>query len=148
MVDSLDLYEYLIHGMNPTNVRLQTGDVVFVPVHGGLVTLAGKVARPAVYELLPTETLRDALAYAGGLDPSAGTARVTIQRILPPASGTDGGREWVSFLGADQFSGAWCRRPNRAGRFDHGHAVADRRPRVVTVRGNVYVEGRSASHRA
>jgi len=143
LVDSLDLYDYLIRGMNPTNIRLQTGDVVFVPVHGGLVTLAGKVTRPAVYELLPTETLRDALAYAGGLDPSAGTARVTIQRILPPASrGTDGRARVVIAVGADQFSaGVAPAVPMAPGDSVTVHAVADRRRGFVTVRGNVYVEG-------
>ncbi len=35
LVDSLDLYDYLLRGINPTDVRLQSGDVVFVPVHGG-----------------------------------------------------------------------------------------------------------------
>ena len=34
LVDSLDLYDYLLHGINASEVRLQTGDVVFVPVHG------------------------------------------------------------------------------------------------------------------
>src|SRR5215207_7454766 len=45
LVDSLDLYDYLLGGSNPTEIRLQTGDVVFVPVHGGLATVAGKVLR-------------------------------------------------------------------------------------------------------
>ena len=53
LVDSLDVYEYLLRGINPTDVRLQTGDVVFVPVHGALAKVAGKVIRPAIYELKP-----------------------------------------------------------------------------------------------
>ena len=68
-MDSVDVYDYLTRGINPTGVRLQAGDVVFVPVHGGLAKLAGKVKRPAVYELKPNETLRDALQFAGGFDP-------------------------------------------------------------------------------
>ena len=62
LVDSVDVYDYLTRGINPTDVRLQTGDVVFVPVHGGLAKVAGKVKRPAIYELQPNETLRDAIA--------------------------------------------------------------------------------------
>ncbi len=77
LVDSLDLYEYLLRGSNPTDIRLQSGDVVFVPVHGARATVTGRVLRPAIYELLPTETLQDAIASAGGLDPSAVQARVT-----------------------------------------------------------------------
>jgi polysaccharide export outer membrane protein len=143
LVDSLDLYQYLVHGMNPTNVRLENGDVVFVPVHGGLVAIAGRVLRPAIYELLPTETLRDAIAYAGGFDPSAGTARVTIQRILPPASrGPDGRARVVIAVGADQFSGGVAPAvPMAPGDSVTVHPVADRRRGFVTVRGNVFVEG-------
>lgn len=143
LVDSLDLYEYLVHGVNPTDVRLENGDVVFVPVHGGLAAVAGRVLRPAIYELLPTETLRDAIAYAGGFDPSAGTARVTIQRILPPASrGPDGRARIVIAVGADQFSNGLAPAvPMEPGDSVTVFPVADRRRGFVTVRGNVYVEG-------
>jgi len=48
LVDSVDVYDYLTRGINPSGVRLQAGDVVFVPVHGGLAKVAGKVKRPAV----------------------------------------------------------------------------------------------------
>ena len=104
LVDSVDVYDYLTRGINPSGVRLQAGDVVFVPVHGGLAKLAGKVKRPAVYELRPNETLRDALRYAGGFDPGAAQARVTIHRMLPPSSRDGSGRARVVIaVGADQF---------------------------------------------
>src|SRR5215210_1930405 len=51
LVDSLDLYDYLLQGINRSDVRLENGDVVFVPVHGGFAKLAGEVTRPAIYEL-------------------------------------------------------------------------------------------------
>ena len=95
LVDSVDVYDYLLAGINPTDVRLQTGDVVFVPVHGGLAKVAGKVIRPAIYELKPNETLRDALDFAGGFDPRRTQARVTIHRILPPGPRGAGGRARV-----------------------------------------------------
>ncbi len=143
LVDSLDIYEYLVHGVNPTRVRLENGDVVFVPVHGGLAAVAGRVLRPAIYELLPDETLRDAIAFAGGFDPSAGTARVTIQRILPPASrGPDGRARIVIAVGADQFSNGMAPAvPMAPGDSVTVYPVADRLRGFVTVRGNVYVEG-------
>src|SRR4051812_6048202 len=70
LVDSLDIYDYLLHGINSSDVRLQSGDVVFVPVHRGFVKVAGEVTRPALYELLPEETLRDLIAFAGGVGPA------------------------------------------------------------------------------
>jgi protein involved in polysaccharide export with SLBB domain len=143
LVDSLDLYDYLIRGSNPTDIRLQTGDVVFVPVHGGFASVTGKVLRPAIYELRPNETLRDAIAFAGGFDPTAVQARVTIHRILPPESRGAGGRARVVIaVGADQFSGGVAPAvPMAPGDSVTVHPVADRQRGYVTVRGNVWVEG-------
>ena len=53
--------------------------------------MVGEVTRPAVYELLPDETLRQLIDFAGGFGPSAYQARVRIHRILPPESRRPGG---------------------------------------------------------
>jgi protein involved in polysaccharide export with SLBB domain len=141
LVDSVDVYDYLTRGINPSGVRLQAGDVVFVPVHGGLTKVAGKVKRPAVYELRPDETLSDLLRYAGGFDPSA-QARVTINRVLPPSSRAGSGRARVVIaVGADQFvNGEAPAIPMAPGDSVTVHEVAPRL-RTVTVRGDVWVEG-------
>ncbi len=117
--------------------------MVFVPVHGGFASVAGKVIRPAIYELRPDETLRDAIAFAGGFDPSAVQARVTIHRILPPDSRGPGGRARVVVaVGADQFTGGVAPAvPMAPGDSVTVYAVADRQRGYVTVRGNVWVEG-------
>lgn len=143
LVDSLDLYDYLLRGINPTDVRLETGDVVFVPVHGGFASVTGQVVRPAIYELRAGETLRDAIAFAGGFDPSAAQARVTIHRILPPEARGPGGRARVVVaVGADQFSsGVAPAVPMAPGDSVTVHPVAVRQRGYVTVRGNVWVEG-------
>ena len=143
LVDSVDVYDYLTQGINPTSPRLQSGDVVFVPVHGGFAKLAGKVNRPAVYELRPNETLRDLIQYAGGFDPTAAQARVTIHRVLPPASRGSGGRARVVIaVGADQFSdGIAPEVPMAPGDSVTVHGVTDRIRSFVTVKGNVWVEG-------
>ena len=143
LVDSLDLYDYLLHGSNPTDIRLQTGDVVFVPVHGGFASVTGKVIRPAIYELRPGETLRDAISYAGGFDPAAVQTRVTIHRILAADSRGPGGRARVVIaVGAEQFSGGVAPAvPMSPGDSVTVYAVADRQRGFVTVRGNVWVEG-------
>jgi polysaccharide biosynthesis/export protein len=143
LVDSLDLYDYLLHGSNPSDIRLQTGDVVFVPVHGGFASVTGKVQRPAIYELRPGETLRDAIAFAGGFDPSAVETRVTIHRILPPDSrGPDGRARVVIAVGADQFVGGVAPAvPMTPGDSVTVHPVTDRQRGFVRVKGNVWVEG-------
>ena len=143
LVDSLDLYDYLMHGINRTDIRLQTGDVVFVPVRSGLTAVTGTVQRPAMYELLPGETLRDAIAFAGGFTPAASDARVTIHRVLPPASrGAEGRARVVVAVGSDQFTaGVAPAVPMVPGDSVTVYAVASRQRGYVTVQGNVWVEG-------
>jgi polysaccharide export outer membrane protein len=143
LVDSLDIYDYLLHGINSSDVRLQSGDVVFVPVHRGFVKVAGEVTRPAVYELLPKETLRDLIGFAGGFGPAAYQARVRIHRILPPdARGTGSRARVVVDVGPEQFAGgAIPAVPMSAGDSVTVLAVANRLRGYVTVKGNVWVEG-------
>src|SRR5436190_8244839 len=82
---ALDLYDYLLRGDTRNDLRLETGDVVFVPVHGTRVEVTGAVRRPAVYELKPGENLSSLIVAAGGFRPDASVRRVVIGR-LPPAA--------------------------------------------------------------
>jgi len=84
-VSTLDLYDYLLEGNARSDIRLETGDVVFVPVHGTRVQVRGAVIRPAIYELNTGETLADLIQSAGGFRPEAARERVKINRVLPPA---------------------------------------------------------------
>jgi protein involved in polysaccharide export with SLBB domain len=79
----LDLYDYLLRGDTRSDIRLETGDVIFVPPHGSRVEIAGAVLRPAVYETTPDETLYDMIKAAGGFLPEAGLERVKVERVLP-----------------------------------------------------------------
>jgi polysaccharide biosynthesis/export protein len=143
LLDSLDIYDYLLHGINSSDIRLQSGDVVFVPVHRGFVRLAGEITRPAVYELRDQETLRDLIGFAGGFGPAAYQARVRIHRILPPdARGTGSRARVVVDVGPDQFAGGTVPAvPMASGDSVTVLAVASRLRGYVTVKGNVWVEG-------
>lgn len=90
LMASLDLYDYLVEGVGSSDVRLEQGDFVFVPVAGARVGIEGAVRRPASYELLPEEGLRDLLRFAGGLNPDAVVRRIQIDRILPPHARSPG----------------------------------------------------------
>lgn len=84
LLRTLDLYAYLLTGDGSADVRLEQGDVLFVPVRGAAVSVMGEVRRERQFELRPAETLRDALRFAGGLTAMAATNRLQIDRILPP----------------------------------------------------------------
>lgn len=144
LVDSVDVYDYLLRGINPTDVRLQSGDVVFVPVHGGYAKVVGKVLRPAIYELRSSETLRDVIGFAGGFDPSARQTRVQIHRILPPDARADGNRPRVVVdVGPEQFrDGVTPAVPMASSDSVTIFGLPDRVRGYVIVRGNVWVEGR------
>ncbi|MGH7524354.1 MAG: SLBB domain-containing protein [Gemmatimonadales bacterium] len=144
LVDSLDLYDYLLRGNNSHDIRLETGDVIFVPVNGSRITLAGRVTRPAIYELKPGETLRDVIQFAGGFQPDALRRRVQIVRIVPPsARTTDGKDRMVIDLAADQFAaGSVPAFPMMPGDSVTVFAVAPRQRDFVTVTGDVWVSGR------
>jgi protein involved in polysaccharide export with SLBB domain len=93
LVTTVDLYDYLLHGIVPNTAPLASGDVIFVPVQGARVKVVGEVRRPAVYEVKPGETIRDAIRIAGGLTPLASVENATIDRILPGAERLGPGRE-------------------------------------------------------
>ena len=142
LVDTFDIYDYLLAGANTGAVALQSGDVIFVPVHGNRVDVAGKVVRPAIYELTPDETLRDAIRFAGGFDADALRRRVQIHRILPPSAtdSTAGRARVVVDIGADQFAGGVVPAvPMLAGDSLTVFPVTERLRGFVTVRGNVWI---------
>ena len=84
-VTTLDLYDYVLRGDTRSDIRLETGDVVFLPLHDTRVQVTGAVVRPAVYEMKAGETLADLFRAAGGFRPDAALRRVSIHRILPAA---------------------------------------------------------------
>ena len=84
----VDLYDYLIIGDTSDDVRLEHGDLLFVPFAGPRVLIEGLVRRPAIYELREGEGLRDALGFAGGTLPDAYVQGVQVERILPVAERT------------------------------------------------------------
>ena len=95
VVATLDLYDYLLAGNTHADVRLEQGDVVFVPPHGARVAIEGEVLRPATYELAEGQGLRELIRMAGGLLPQAYTGRAQIERIVPPEHRLPGGRDRV-----------------------------------------------------
>lgn len=88
VADTVDLYDYLAERGTPTPVPLRSGDYLRIPVRGKTVAVTGAVKRPAYYELREGETVRDLIAYAGGLAPDAYTADFEIRRLIPPEART------------------------------------------------------------
>ncbi|MBI4417864.1 MAG: SLBB domain-containing protein [Ignavibacteriales bacterium] len=83
IIAQIDLYDYLTGAQNTNDLRVQSNDIIFVPVRGKTVTITGAIRRPAIYELKPEEHLISLLKYCGGLLPTAYVEKVQIERIRP-----------------------------------------------------------------
>ena len=79
-VVSFDMYDLLLRGNTSGDIRLSSGDTVFVPVMSSLVTVDGEVRRPALYETLPGESVGSLLEMAGGLSAQGYSRSASISR--------------------------------------------------------------------
>ncbi|WP_404408599.1 SLBB domain-containing protein [Pseudidiomarina marina] len=80
-IATLDLYDFLIHGNMGNDRLLQSGDMVFIPSRGDMVTVQGEVVRPAIYELKNEDSLAEVLELAGGVLPTAYKKATRIERV-------------------------------------------------------------------
>ncbi|CAD7848665.1 MAG: Capsule polysaccharide export protein [Olavius algarvensis Delta 4 endosymbiont] len=81
LITELDLYDLLLKGDTSGDVRLQPGDVIFVPPVGRTVGIAGAVRRPAIYELRNEKSVNELINIAGGLLPTALKESAQLERI-------------------------------------------------------------------
>jgi protein involved in polysaccharide export with SLBB domain len=80
----IDLYAYLLEGDLGADVSLSASDVIVVPAVGPLVGIAGRVLRPAIYELDgPSISLELLLAMAGGFGRLANRQLLQIESATP-----------------------------------------------------------------
>ena len=143
LVQRVDLYSYLLQGNNLSEVRMAPGDVIFVPSSRALVSIEGEVVRPAIYEVLPDESILDLIQFAGGLNAPAHLRHAQIRRILPPDQRTEPGVDRVTI---DVDLAEVVQNPAAAPNLLPGDAVTIFPVRtevrnVVSVEGGVWHEG-------
>jgi polysaccharide export outer membrane protein len=81
LVEEVDAYDLLLHGLRGDLRRLENGDTLLVPPIGPQATVDGMVRRPAVYELLDETSLAEVLELAGGILPAAALRHIEVQRL-------------------------------------------------------------------
>jgi polysaccharide export outer membrane protein len=82
LVEEVDAYDLLLHGIRGDLSRLQDGDSLLVPPLGPVVTVEGMVRRPDMYELHNEKNLEDVLDLAGGILPAAALRHIEVQRLV------------------------------------------------------------------
>jgi len=81
-ITDFDFYDLLINGDKSKDVRLQPGDVLYIPHVGPLVAISGSVNSPAIYELKADSTLKDLIEIVGDMSSLADTSKITIERLV------------------------------------------------------------------
>lgn len=80
LIQTFDIYQYILNGKINQDLRLSDGDVIIVPPYSALVNISGNVKRPMFYEMLPSESLKTLLSYSGGFNGDAYTKKIDIYR--------------------------------------------------------------------
>lgn len=129
-VARVDVYDLLLNGRQPNDIRLEEGDVILVPPYEQLVEISGNVKRPMYYEMKSGENLGQLMEYAGGFTGDAYRDEVRVIREL--------GREYQIYSVREPNYASWT--------LEDGDSVAvssvlDRFANRVEVRGAVYREG-------
>jgi protein involved in polysaccharide export with SLBB domain len=88
LVQEVDVYDLLLHGIRNGVERLQSGDTVLVPPLGGEITVEGMVRRPAIYELHGEKNLAEVLELAGGVLTTGTLRHVDVERVQAHESRT------------------------------------------------------------
>jgi protein involved in polysaccharide export with SLBB domain len=132
-ITDFDFYDLLIKGDKTKDVRLQPGDIIYIPHVGPLVAIAGSVNSPAIYEIKNDSTLNDLIEIAGDLSTVADTNRITIDRFVDHQA-----RKTLEFP-YDQQSRA---QPLQDGDIVRVFSIVPRFEDTVTLRGNVANPGR------
>ncbi len=83
VLTTVDIYDYILKGQLIGDVRLQNNDMIFIPPRKKTVSIYGEVFRSAIYELKDGENLQKLIEFAGGLNATAYTGRLQINRIIP-----------------------------------------------------------------
>jgi protein involved in polysaccharide export with SLBB domain len=82
LVEEVDLYDFLLHGVRNASSHFESGDTLLVPPAGPQVAVYGAVKRPAIYEVKAGETsLTAILNDAGGYTVAASLGHIAIERI-------------------------------------------------------------------
>ncbi len=132
-ITHLDLYSLLLSGDKSGDVRLQPGDILYIPPAGPQAAVDGDVNKPAIFELRGPTSVDQLLSYAGGLTAVAATDRASLDRIVDHAR-----REVQDF----PLTGAQKLIPVQGGDVLRIFPISPRFDKAVTLRGNVGQPGR------
>ncbi|MBY0244234.1 MAG: SLBB domain-containing protein [Sphingobacteriaceae bacterium] len=81
VIRKLDAYNFLTKGIQEDNITLRDQDVINIPTYSKRVVLNGQVKQPAIFEVVPSDRLKDVINYAGGFTNYAYTDRIKVLQV-------------------------------------------------------------------
>ena len=133
VVKTLDVYEFMLYPDSKLDFYLQDNDYIAVGMAERLVTVAGAIQRPMMYELKANENLNNLLDLAGGFASDAYRGKLQIKRVS--------GKEYKLIdVDASQFATTTLERGDQVAIAK----ITDRMSDYVDVEGAVYLPQRLA----
>jgi protein involved in polysaccharide export with SLBB domain len=136
-ITDFDLYSFLIRGDKSKDIKLESGDVIFIPPVGPQAAVLGSVRNPGIYELREKEPLSDLIGDAGGTSATAAQARISIERIQAHSD-----RQAMEVA----YDATGLATPVREGDLVRVFPIVPRYSQTVTLRGNIANPGRFGWH--
>lgn len=81
IVQTIDVYDYLINANMQGNIQLREQDIVYVPTYQKRVEATGAFKRNGLFELNEKDKLSDLIRYLGGFTDKAFKAQLSLTRI-------------------------------------------------------------------
>lgn len=75
---NFDLYDLLIYGNRNSDITIEAGDTILIGAASQFTQIDGAVNRPAIYEILETDTLEDIIFYSLGFKQNANQQKVSL----------------------------------------------------------------------
>ncbi len=76
IIATVDVYDFLLKGIQSGNVRLQDQDVINIPAYSKRVEISGEVKDAAIFEVKSDESLQTIIDFAKGFTAEAYTAKI------------------------------------------------------------------------
>ncbi len=80
LIQTIDIYDFLLNGDQKDNIVLKNDDVIFIPVAAKTVSVKGEFKRNAIFELKENENLEKLVAFAGGFTDESYLLNLKIYR--------------------------------------------------------------------
>ena len=80
IIQTVDVYDFLINANTQGNIQLREQDIVYIPTYQKRVEAGGAFKRNGIFELTEKENLSDLIRYLGGFSDQAFKAQLSLTR--------------------------------------------------------------------